>query len=154
MATAHKILRIVFAMLRDDKPYRDPQIDYQARTAIKNKARWLKMLRKANLLQEVAQQAAKQSASRAGRRPRRTTAGGRARAGSGVKSEAVGAALESSASEGVSTRPARSDHPHLHPADTSRIPNEQSRWAGTGEVRPRAAVGFRRKLNTDFGRSW
>lgn len=60
MATAHKILRIVFAMLRDDKPYRDPQIDYQARTALKNKARWLKMLRKANLLQEVAQQAAKQ----------------------------------------------------------------------------------------------
>ena len=60
MATAHKILRIVFAMLRDDKRYRDPQIDYQARTALKNKARWLKMLRKANLLQEVAQQAAKQ----------------------------------------------------------------------------------------------
>ena len=25
--------------LRDDKPYRDPQIDYQARTALKNKAR-------------------------------------------------------------------------------------------------------------------
>ena len=60
MATAHKILRIVFAMLRDDRPYRDPQIDYEARTAIKNKARWLKMLRKANLLQEVAEQAAKQ----------------------------------------------------------------------------------------------
>ena len=32
----------------------------QARTAIKNKARWLKMLRKANLLQEVAKQAAEQ----------------------------------------------------------------------------------------------
>ena len=60
MATAHKILRIVFAMLRDGKPYRDPQIDYQVRTAIKNKARWLKMLRKANLLQEVAKQAAEQ----------------------------------------------------------------------------------------------
>ena len=49
VATAHKILRIVFAMLRDGKPYRDPQVDYQARTAIRNKARWLKMLRKANL---------------------------------------------------------------------------------------------------------
>ena len=58
VATAHKILRIAFAMLRDGKPYRDPQIDYQARMAIKNKARWLKMLRKANLLQEVAQKAA------------------------------------------------------------------------------------------------
>ncbi len=53
MATADKILRIVFAMLRDGKPYCDPQIDYEARMAIKNKARWLKMLRKANLLQHV-----------------------------------------------------------------------------------------------------
>ena len=62
VATAHKILRIAFAMLRDGQPYRDPQVDYQARTAIRNKARWLKMLRKANLLQEVARAAAKQSA--------------------------------------------------------------------------------------------
>ena len=53
VATAHKILRIVFAMLRDGKPYCDPQIDYQARMAIKNKARWVNMLRKANLLQDV-----------------------------------------------------------------------------------------------------
>ena len=60
VATAHKILRIVFAMLRDGEPYRDPQIDYQARTARRNKARWLKMLHKANLLQEVARAAAKQ----------------------------------------------------------------------------------------------
>ena len=60
VATAHKILRIAFAMLRDGKPYRDPQIDYQVRTAVKNKARWLKMLRKANLLQEVAKKAAEQ----------------------------------------------------------------------------------------------
>ena len=52
---------IAFAMLRDGQPYRDPQVDYQARTAIRNKARWLKMLRKANLLQEVARAAAKQS---------------------------------------------------------------------------------------------
>ena len=60
MATAHKILRIVFAMLRDGQSYRDPQVDYQARTAIRNKARWLKMLRKANLLQEVAREAGAQ----------------------------------------------------------------------------------------------
>ena len=58
LATAHKILRIVFAMLRDGQPYRDPEVDYQARTAIKNKARWVKMLRQANLLQEVAREAA------------------------------------------------------------------------------------------------
>ena len=60
VATAHKILRIAFAMLRDGRPYRDPQVDYQARTAVRNKARWLKMLRKANLLQEVARAAAEQ----------------------------------------------------------------------------------------------
>ena len=48
------------AMLRDGKPYRDPQIDYEAQTANKNKARWLRMLRKANLLQEVAKAAAEQ----------------------------------------------------------------------------------------------
>ena len=48
-------------MLRDGKPYHGPQIiDYQARTAIRNKARWLKMLRKANLLQEVAKETAEQ----------------------------------------------------------------------------------------------
>ena len=44
VATAHKILRIAFAMLRDGKPYQDPQIDYAAQTSRKNKARWLKML--------------------------------------------------------------------------------------------------------------
>jgi len=60
VATAHKILRIASAMLRDGQPYRDPQVDYQARTAISNKAHWLKMLRKANLLQEVARAAAQQ----------------------------------------------------------------------------------------------
>ena len=62
VATAHKILRIVFAMLRDGQPYLDPQIDYAARTAGRNKARWLRMLHKANLLQEVAAAAARLSA--------------------------------------------------------------------------------------------
>ena len=57
VATAHKILRIAFAMLRDGKPYQDPQIDYAAQTARKNQARWLKMLHKANLLPEAAQAA-------------------------------------------------------------------------------------------------
>ena len=60
VATTHKILRIASAMLRDGQPYRDPQVDYQARTAISNRARWLKMLRKADLLQEVARAAAQQ----------------------------------------------------------------------------------------------
>ena len=68
VATGHKILRIVFAMLRDRKPYRDPQIDYAARTATRNKARWLKMLHKANLLQEVAKAAERLRAASDGSR--------------------------------------------------------------------------------------
>ena len=51
---------IAFAMLRDGQPYQDPQVDYQTRTANRNKARWLTMLRKANLPQEVATEAAAQ----------------------------------------------------------------------------------------------
>ncbi len=47
-------------MLRDGKPYRDPQIDYEAQTANKNKARWLRMLHKANLLQQGSEAAAEQ----------------------------------------------------------------------------------------------
>ena len=68
VATGHKILRIVFAMLRDRKPYRDPQIDYAAQTATRNKARWLKMLHKANLLQEVAKAAERLRAASDGSR--------------------------------------------------------------------------------------
>ena len=66
VATAHKLLRIVFAMLRDGQPYRDPEIDYHARTAVRNKARWLK------LLQAVARAAAEQlrrEPDRTGTRP-------------------------------------------------------------------------------------
>ena len=84
MATAHKILRIVFAMLRDGKPYCDPQIDYQGRMAIKNKARWLNMLRKANLLQDVVSRKSGRAVTRrGGRRPRRAAVGD-SRAASGL----------------------------------------------------------------------
>ena len=87
VATAHKILRIVFGMLRDGQPYRDPQVDYQARTAIRNKARWLKMLSRANLLQEVAREAAAQPRG-GGSRPAALEA---TRTGSGLKRVTIGA---------------------------------------------------------------
>ncbi len=54
MALGHKILRIAFAMLRDGVPYRDPVVDPEALTARKNLSRWLRMVRKAQLLPEVA----------------------------------------------------------------------------------------------------
>ena len=113
VATAHKILRIVFSMLRDGKPYCDPQIDYQARTAIKNRARWLKMLRRANLLQDVV------GRKPAEQRPGAAT-GGRDGPLSGTPPEplpasaaAVVACTEQSARERVSTRTEPADRrPH------------------------------------------
>ena len=84
VATAHKILRIVFAMLRDGKPYCDPQIDYQARMATKNKARWLNMLRKANLLQDVVSRKAAEQRPGAADGGRAGAAVGGSRAASGL----------------------------------------------------------------------
>ncbi len=54
VALGHEILRIAFAMLRDGVPYRDPVIDPEALTARENLSRWLRMVRKAQLLPEVA----------------------------------------------------------------------------------------------------
>ena len=44
-------------MLHHRQPYRDPQIDYQVRMVRRIKARWLRMLHKANLLPAVIQEA-------------------------------------------------------------------------------------------------
>ena len=44
VATAHKMLRIIYAMLRDGKPYADPGIDYEAISIDRKAARWLKKL--------------------------------------------------------------------------------------------------------------
>ena len=50
-ATAHKMLRIIFAMLRDDAPYRDPGIDYDQLFVQRNAPRWLRMLHRHGFLQ-------------------------------------------------------------------------------------------------------
>lgn len=44
VATAHKMLRAIWAILRDDHPYRDPDIDYEALSVDRNAARWLRQL--------------------------------------------------------------------------------------------------------------
>ncbi len=50
----HKILSIAFAIRRDGVPYRDPVVDPEALTARKSLSRRLRMVRKAELLPEVA----------------------------------------------------------------------------------------------------
>ncbi len=46
IAVAHKILRVVFAVLRDKKPYREPGIDYEALAVARNAPRWIRALEK------------------------------------------------------------------------------------------------------------
>ena len=50
IATAHKLLRCVFALLRDGTPYRDPETDYEALLVERNAARWLRKLQEFNIL--------------------------------------------------------------------------------------------------------
>ena len=44
LATAHKLLRTIVAMLRDQRPYIDPGIDYDKLLVDRNAARWLRKL--------------------------------------------------------------------------------------------------------------
>ena len=49
-ATAHKLLRSIFAVLRDRRPYRDPDTDYEALLVQRNAPRWLRKLREFDIL--------------------------------------------------------------------------------------------------------
>jgi transposase len=46
VALAHKMLRIIFAMLSTASHYQDKTVDYEALNVARNAPRWLKMLRK------------------------------------------------------------------------------------------------------------
>lgn len=50
VALAHKMLRIVFAVLKTNQPYRDRSVDYEALSVQKNAPRWLRMLKKHGFL--------------------------------------------------------------------------------------------------------
>ena len=50
VALAHKMLRIVFAILQTNTPYRDRSVDYEALSVQKNAPRWIKMLKKHGFL--------------------------------------------------------------------------------------------------------
>ena len=46
IALAHKMLRIVFAMLNTGQHYEDKSVDYDALSVARNAPRWIKMLHK------------------------------------------------------------------------------------------------------------
>jgi len=50
VALAHKMLRILFAMLKNNTPYQDRVVDYEALSVQRNAPRWIKMLIKHNLM--------------------------------------------------------------------------------------------------------
>jgi transposase len=53
VALAHKILRIIYAMLVQKAPYRDNTVDYEAMMVQRNAPRWLKMLEKHGYLAQA-----------------------------------------------------------------------------------------------------
>lgn len=46
LAVTHKLLRVVYAVLRDGQPYRDPGIDYSKLLVDRNAPRWLRDLKR------------------------------------------------------------------------------------------------------------
>ena len=46
VATANKMLRVLYAVLKTGKPYRDPRTDYEAIMVQRNAPRWITMLQK------------------------------------------------------------------------------------------------------------
>ena len=58
IAIGHKLLRVVYTVLKEQQPYRDPEIDYEALVVAKNAPRWLKALKKYGYLAEARQVAA------------------------------------------------------------------------------------------------
>ena len=53
LATAHKLLRTIVAMLRDNRPYIDPGIDYDKLLVDRNAARWLRKLEEHGYLPDI-----------------------------------------------------------------------------------------------------
>ena len=51
VATAHKMLRVIYVVLRDGTPYEDPEADYEALLVSRNAPRWIRMLRQHGFLE-------------------------------------------------------------------------------------------------------
>lgn len=54
VALAHKILRIIYAMLSRQTPYQDRTVDYEAQMVKRNAPRWIRMLAKHGFMPQVA----------------------------------------------------------------------------------------------------
>ena len=54
VALAHKMLRTVFAILKNNTPYRDKVVDYEALSVQRNAPRWIKMLVKHGFMPATA----------------------------------------------------------------------------------------------------
>ena len=53
LATAHKLLRVIHTVLREDRPYTDPDIDYEKLVVERNAPRWIGMLKRHGLLAQA-----------------------------------------------------------------------------------------------------
>ena len=53
LATAHKLLRVIHTVLREDRPYIDPDIDYEKLVVEHNASRWIRMLKRYGFLVEA-----------------------------------------------------------------------------------------------------
>ena len=52
VATAHKLLRVLYVVLRDARPYQDPEADYEHLMVRRNAPRWIRMLHRYGLLEQ------------------------------------------------------------------------------------------------------
>ena len=53
LATAHKLLRVIYSVLRHNRPYTDPGIDYEKLVVERNAPRWIRMLTQHGFLTEA-----------------------------------------------------------------------------------------------------
>ena len=58
IAVAHKMLRVIYSMLKNNRPYYDPEVDYEALMVHlmvqRNAPRWIKALNKYGYLPQAA----------------------------------------------------------------------------------------------------
>jgi len=53
IALGHKMLRIIYSLLKNNQPYHDPEIDYEALVVHRNAPRWLQALKKFGYLPKL-----------------------------------------------------------------------------------------------------
>ena len=54
VATAHKLLRVLYVVLRDARPYQNPEADYEELMVRRNAPRWIRMLHRYGLIERAS----------------------------------------------------------------------------------------------------